>query len=150
MNDLHLFASACYMISYNLLEEVLNKKDGSLENFYKKFLQIINDSIVMDNNFEELNEISEYEALDIGVDYYECNESSYDLLYDKINNDNKIVGDSINRKKKDMDNFVKELKRYKIPQQANEENQNRILSFPWCISGEILSTIKFLNYKIDY
>ena len=150
MNDLHLFASACYMISYNLLEEVLNKKDGSLENFYKKFLQIINDSIIMDNNFEELNEISEYEALDIGVDYYECNESSYDLLYDKINNDNKIVGDSINRKKKDMDNFVKELKRYKIPQQANEENQNRILSFPWCISGEILSTIKFLNYKIDY
>ena len=150
MNDLYLFASACYMISYNLLEEVLNKKEGSLDNFYNKFLQVINDSIVMDDNFEELNEISEYEALDIGVDYYECNESSYDLLYDKINNDNKIVGNVISKKKKDMDNFVKELKRHKIPQQANEENQNRILSFPWCISGEILSTIKFLNYKIDY
>ena len=150
MNDLYLFASACYMISYNLLEEVLNKKEGSLDNFYNKFLQVINDSIVMDDNFEELNEISEYEALDIGVDYYECNESSYDLLYDKINNDNKIVENIINKKKKDMDNFVKELKRHKIPQQANEENQNRILSFPWCISGEILSTIKFLNYKIDY
>ena len=150
INDLYLFASACYMISYNLLEEVLNKKEGSLDNFYNKFLQVINDSIVMDDNFEELNEISEYEALDIGVDYYECNESSYDLLYDKINNDNKIVENIINKKKKDMDNFVKELKRHKIPQQANEENQNRILSFPWCISGEILSTIKFLNYKIDY
>ena len=150
INDLYLFASACYMISYNLLEEVLNKKEGSLDNFYNKFLQVINDSIVMDDNFEELNEISEYEALDIGVDYYECNESSYDLLYDKINNDNKIVGNVISKKKKDMDNFVKELKRHKIPQQANEENQNRILSFPWCISGEILSTIKFLNYKIDY
>ena len=37
----------------------------------------------MENDYEELNEISEYESLNFGVDYYECNESSYDILYDK-------------------------------------------------------------------
>ena len=47
-----------------------------------------------------------------------------------------------------MKGFVKELKKNKIPQQFNEENQYRILSFPWCISGHILSNIKFLNCKI--
>ena len=29
----------------------------------------------------------------------------------------------------------------------NEENQYRILSFPWCISGKLLSIIKFLKEK---
>ena len=44
-----------------------------------------------------------------------------------------------------MNNFVNELKTYKIPKQPDEENQYRILSFPWCISGQILSSIKFIN-----
>ena len=32
-----------------------------------------------------------------------------------------------------------------MPKNANEENQYRILSFPWCIAGKLLSTMKFLN-----
>ena len=44
-----------------------------------------------------------------------------------------------------MIKFIKELKELPIPKKANEENQYRILSFPWCISGEILTNIKFLN-----
>ena len=35
----------------------------------------------------------------------------------------------------------------KLPKQANEENQYRILSFPWCISGKILTLMKYLNKK---
>ncbi len=41
--------------------------------------------------------------------------------------------------------FIKELKGLKIPKNPNEENQYRILSFPWCICGEMLTNIKFLN-----
>ena len=51
----------------------------------------------------------------------------------------------IKKKRNDMIKFIKELKELPIPKKANEENQYRILSFPWCISGEILTNIKFLN-----
>ena len=142
-NNLHLFASACYIISYNILESVINNKDNSIDNYCQLFTDTINESLIIENDYEELNEISEYESLNFGVDYYECNESSYDVLYGK----NELIMNTINKKKKDMKGFVKELKKNKIPQQFNEENQYRILSFPWCISGHILSNIKFLNCK---
>ena len=44
-----------------------------------------------------------------------------------------------------MIRFIKELKELPIPKKSLEENQYRILSFPWCISGEILTNLKFLN-----
>ena len=46
-----------------------------------------------------------------------------------------------------MDNFIKELKRISIPQQAKEENQYRILSFAWCFAGNILANIKYIKSK---
>ena len=48
-----------------------------------------------------------------------------------------------------MMNFVRELSQTKIPKQANEENEYRILSFPWCICGLFLVNIKLLNLKLD-
>ena len=39
-----------------------------------------------------------------------------------------------------MDNYINELKTIPIPKQPNEENQYRILSFPWCIAGNVLSS----------
>ena len=44
-----------------------------------------------------------------------------------------------------MINFEKELNRMDIGDQASEEKKHRILSFPWCISGDFLVNIKFLN-----
>ena len=44
-----------------------------------------------------------------------------------------------------MIQFIREIKGYPIPKNPNDENQYRILSFPWCISGEILTNIKFIN-----
>ena len=45
MNNYNLFSSACYMISYNLIEEFVNKKakdDDYAVNYYSgKFLEII-------------------------------------------------------------------------------------------------------------
>ena len=47
-----------------------------------------------------------------------------------------------------MEYFVEEIRNMgKMPKQADEENQFRILSFPWCISGNLLTNIKFLNMK---
>ena len=152
MNNLNLFASSCYMITYNIIEDVINKKienKSSIEYFCKRFVNTINDNLIMDNDFEELNEISEYEAQNLGFDYYDSNEISYELLYEKINNENKYIEETIEKKKNDMNNFVNELKTYKIPKQPDEENQYRILSFPWCISGQILSNIKFIKMNLD-
>ena len=103
----------------------------------------------MDSNLEDLNEISEYESFNMGIDYYEGKECFYDSFYVRINEEKKTINNIIDKKKKDMMNFVRELSQTKIPKQANEENEYRILSFPWCICGLFLVNIKLLNLKLD-
>ena len=152
MNDLNLFASACYMISYNISEEVINKNDKNgthIEVYCDNFSKIIFDNLIIDDDIDELNEITEYESTSIGIDYYEYNENLNDFFYDKINQEQKTMKEIFDKKLKDMKNFVKEISRYNIPVKPNDENHYRILSFPWCISGHILSNIKFLNYKCN-
>jgi len=148
LNQLHLFASACYIICYNLIYETNHDKIKSkliIDNYSERFSEMINDNLIMDNNFEELNDISEYESENIGIDIYISKENSYDNLYSNINKEKKAIKDIIERKKNDMIRFIKELKELPIPKKSLEENQYRILSFPWCISGEILTNLKFLN-----
>ena len=148
-NNLNLFASACYIISYNIIEDVLcGKGQNSSTNYYcEKFQETINYNLIMNNDFEELNEISEYESINIGVDNYESYESNYNSFLDQINMKKEIINNIINKNKKDMSNFVENLGKMKIPKQPNQENEYRILSFPWCISGDILSSIKINNFK---
>jgi RNA-dependent RNA polymerase len=150
--NLNLFASACYMISYNLLEDVLNKKINNkpIIDFYcEKFISLINDNLIADDTFESINEISEYESSNIGMDYYENVEMNYDYTYKEIIDKKNLIKDLVNKKKDELNKFIKELKRIPIPKQANDENQYRILSFPWCISGNILSIIKYINYDLN-
>ena len=148
MNQLNLFASACYIICYNLLKETIQDKIKSktiIENYSERYSKIINDNLIMDNNFEELNDLSEYDVENIGVNFSESLENSYDVFSEKIEQERNRIKDIIKKKRNDMIKFIKELKELPIPKKANEENQYRILSFPWCISGEILTNIKFLN-----
>ena len=50
----------------------------------------------------------------------------------------------INSFNKTLNNFVNTCKRsYKIPKTVNEDNQYRILSFPWCLCGKLLSKMKY-------
>ena len=147
INNLNLFASACYMVSYNILESVLNKKvkgDSSVKYYCDLFEEIINDNLIMDNNYQQLEQISEYESMNIGVECYESYEGVYDSLYDKINEEKKIIKNIINGKRKDMLEFEKRISKLPI---KYEENKYRILSFPWCISGIVLTNIKFLQYS---
>ena len=44
-----------------------------------------------------------------------------------------------------MKYFVENANRFNRPKNADDENQYRILSFPWCIAGLLLSNIKFLS-----
>ena len=84
----------------------------------------------------------------MGIDSYESSEALYENLLNKTNKENDAIKNIFDIKIKDMENFVKELKNTSIPKEPNEENQYRILSFPWCISGHILSNVKFLNLKV--
>ena len=73
MNQLNLFASACYIICYNLLNETIQDKIKSkniIINWAEKFSKIIKEYLITDNDFEELNDISEYESGNIGIYYY--------------------------------------------------------------------------------
>ena len=144
--NLHLFASSCYVISYNLLEDVLNKKINQnpvLDTYYKEYISLINNNLSSDDTFEEITEISEYESSLLGTDYYESFEYNNKYTYEQIENKKNLINDTIAKKKKDMDYYIKELKSMDIPKQPNEENQYRILSFPWCIAGNVLSNIKY-------
>ena len=146
----HLFASACYMITYNLLEEVLNKKINGrpIIDFYcEKLISLINDNFVQDDTFEDICDIYEYEYSNLGIDYTENYEDNYSNIYQEIENQKKLINNkTIDKLKNNMNKFIDELRRIPIPKQANDENQYRILSFPWCISGNILTSIKYIKY----
>ena len=148
MNQLNLFASACYIICYNLINETIQSKIKSkliIENYSEKYFNFINDNLIMDNNFEELNDISDYESENIGINFSESIKNSYDLFSEKISKERMAIEEIIKKKKNDMIRFIKEIKELPIPRKAVDENQYRILSFPWCIAGDILTNLKFLN-----
>ena len=143
-NNLNLFSSACYMICYNLLEDVINK-NKSIENFANEFSNNIDENLTKENDVENFNELAEYESEKYGVDFYEMQENIYEEYYVQIYDKKRFIKGIIDKKKKDMEKFVMQLKKDKIPRQPNEENHSRILSFAWCFAGRILSDIKFLN-----
>ena len=142
-NHLNLFASACYLISYNFYD--ISSQELLLEYYGDKFNEYINSSLFKDNEIETLNDISECEYDMLGVEFYECQEYNIEDYHNKYNIKKKLIKNVIQNNVEDMKGFIREAKRFKAPKNANEENQYRILSFPWCISGKLLSIMKFLN-----
>ena len=70
--------------------------------------------------------------------------------FQEVENKKELINKkTIDKLKNDMNKFISELRRIPIPKQSNEENQYRILSFPWCISGNILSSIKYIKYDLN-
>ena len=142
-NNLNIFASACYMISYDFYE-ILSQKN-IVETFGKIFKEYIIDNILKKEELEDLNEISEGESEMFGIDFNECEESNVERYYEQYNKKVQIISDIIDKNVNDMKCFVNDTKRYNIPKNANDENQYRILSFPWCIAGNLLPLIKLLK-----
>ena len=140
------------MISYNIVKLIKKKENNAktlVDNYCEKYRKSINENLIMDNDYEEINDIAEYESLNMGINLNESNETLYDNFLEKVNKEKEEINRIINKKKNDMVNFAKDIQNTPIPEDPNEENQYRILSFPWCISGHILSFIKFLNLEIN-
>ena len=142
-NNLNLFASACYMISYDFFE-ILEKKN-IVEYYGKKFNDMIIKNFAQNNDIEIIGEDSEILSERFGIDYEYSFESNINRYYYEFNNKIKIINDIIQKNINDMKYFIEEAKRYNSPKNPDDENQYRVLSFPWCIAGIILSQIKFLN-----
>ena len=66
INNLNLFASVCYMISYNIVKLIKKKENNAktlVDNYCEKYRKSINENLIMDNDYEEINDIAEYESL---------------------------------------------------------------------------------------
>ena len=142
-NNLNIFASACYMVSYDFYE-LLSEKN-LIDNYGNKFKELIFENNCKDIELEDLNYIAEGESEAFGVDFNKCEDYAIDMYYDKLKKKNDIINDIIEKNMNDMKCFINDAKRFNIPKNANEENQYRILSFPWCVAGTLLSKIKFLS-----
>ena len=142
-NNLNLFASACYMISYDFFE-IINKRN-IVEYYGQKFEDMIIGNMIQNNDLEKCGEDSEIDSEIFGISYEYSLESNINEYYYKFNNKCKIIRDIIQMNINDMKYFVENANRFNRPKNADDENQYRILSFPWCIAGLLLSNIKFLS-----
>ena len=106
---------------------------------------MIFENIEQNNDLEYIGDDSEVNSYIFGIDYRESFESNINEYYYKFNNKKKLISDIIQMNINDMKNFVEEAQKFKIPKNPDDESQYRILSFPWCIAGLLLSQIKFLN-----
>ena len=142
-NNLNLFASACYIISYNFYEEFAH--ESSINEFANLFLNLIENSLFKEKEIEEIKNYSEYEMEQYGNNFYDIYENNLEKYHYDYEQKKIFVKKIIEKNVEDMKGFIEETKRIKRAENANKENQYRILSFPWCIAGKLLSAIKFLH-----
>ena len=142
-NNLNVFASACYMISYDFYN-ILSKKN-IVEYYGQKLKENIIENIFLDEEIEDLNEISEGESENFGIEFDECVQSNVERYYEYFSKKKAVIGDIIQKNINDMKFFLNDAKRFHVPKNPSDENQYRILSFPWCIAGNILPLIKLLR-----
>ena len=144
-NSLNLLASACYMITYNFINDVI-EKENIVKIYGNYLLDFIMDNCNQIKENENIQECVDYESDMLGINIHNSQECIIKDLYELNHEKLELIKDIINKKVEDMEYFVQEIKNMgKLPKQADEENQFRILSFPWCISGNILTIIKFLS-----
>ena len=142
-NNLNLFASACYVISYNFYDEL--SQDFSITELGNTFYNYIEESLFKDNEIEDINFYNEYETELYGNNYYDIYENNIERYHYGYEQKRIWIKKIIDINVEDMKGFIKEIKSFKRAENANKENQYRILSFPWCLAGKLLSIMKFLN-----
>ena len=142
-NNLNLFASSCYIISYNFYKEF--NSDYNVSYFGDLFYDYIKESLFKEYEIDSLNLGTEYEIEQYGANYYEIYENNFTEFHYEYEQKKSEIKKIIDKNVEDMKGFITESKRFKMVDKPNEENQYRILSFPWCLAGKLLSIIKFLN-----
>ena len=90
--------------------------------------------------------VNEYETENLGIEnYYENFEYLYNDYCEIYEFKRKKILDIIESQNKILKDFLNKIaNNYHLPNNPDDENQSRILSFPWCISGKMLSTFKVL------
>ena len=143
-NSYHHFASACYRISYDF-RDIIDHSDTYLSLFQNNFTDEVLQSLDKpeeDNN--SIDMISEYESDTLGLDSTELYFDNYNEVLEEKEIKREKITQIINSFNITLNNFVNTCKRsYKIPKTVNEDNQYRILSFPWCLCGKLLSKMKY-------
>ena len=142
-NNLNLFASACYLVSYNFYEEF--SQESAVNEFGNIFNKNLEETLFKKDEIESINFETEYEGEMYGINYYEIYEEHLNRYHLEYDQKKMWIKKIIEKNVEDMKGFIKETKRFKRAENANKENQYRILSFPWCLAGKLLSTIKFLH-----
>ena len=82
-NNLHLFASACYIISYDFYDKF--SQESYVDIYGNKFYENISENLFKENEIEDLNDISEYESDIYGVKLYECQDNNIEDYHNKYN-----------------------------------------------------------------
>lgn len=145
VNDNHLFSSACYIISYNFVD-LLQGSSGKIRELKDNLVNYLTDLLLFQKSKSELDCSNYYICDNLQIDLADyCNESYQNAVL--------IESETINEIHTILDQYEKSVieflnickKSYQIPKSIEEENQYRIISFPWCISGSILSKIKYLS-----
>ena len=134
------------MISYNLYDNY-----NKLNELRNNFESLIINSLRKDYDYDTIYDYTEYEYNNLGFDSFECLDYNNNYYLNDINEKIEKIKNVINKINSELERFCDSFKYsdYKLPKNPNEENIYRILSFPWCISGKVLSTIKKLsNCKI--
>ena len=105
-NNLNNFASACYMICYNLEDNIkkINNID-KLKEFKNKFESLIEKSIRKDYDYNDIYDVSEYEMNEFGIDFYECFENNYDNYSINIEEKLNKIKDVINKNDNELKQF---------------------------------------------
>ena len=79
-NNLNVFASACYMISYDFYN-ILSRKN-IVENYGQKLKEYIIENIFIEEEIEDLSEISEGESEMFGIEFNKCVQSNVERYYE--------------------------------------------------------------------
>jgi hypothetical protein len=145
-NNQSIRASAFYYVSYDFLKiinEIL-KNVEELEEMKFKFLNVMLDDPKF-NDEQAVNGYSHYMIYTQGGDF--SDQVYCDNAYvEKMEEIKELIKNKLDGWKSKIHNFIFEkTKLFKIPNGPNDENQFRILSFPWCSAGEILIKIKDLK-----
>ena len=145
-NSYHDFSSACYRVSYDF-REILYKGNYYIELFKNKFTEeVINSLTKEEEEHTDIELVSEYESENFGISQSEIYNNVVEQIQRKKEQKEQKIKEIINSFTNTLINFINtSRKSCNVPTHPDEENQYRILSFPWCLCGKLLSKMKYLN-----
>ena len=141
-NSKEYFASACYMVSYDFVE-ILTNYTNQIELFKERLNEMLTESVFNVNNQINLNQASIYLNDNLGLCEEEYLPMFYYDFYTQQRDTIEKIKDVLDQYEKVLIQFSKQCLKSDIPKMIDEEKQNRILSFPWCIAGDLLSNMKY-------